>query len=91
MHTAQILLIVADDLGFNDVGFQTPSFAITKTPNLDYLAHGGVVFTNHHVQPFCSPTRAALQVSLSRAAVSLLGSLPAGLPLPTRAALTPPC
>ena len=61
MHTAQILLIVADDLGFNDVGFQTPSFAITKTPNLDYLAHGGVVFTNHHVQPFCSPTRAALQ------------------------------
>ena len=43
------------------MGFQTPSYAITKTPNLDYLAHGGVVFTNHHVQPFCSPTRAALQ------------------------------
>lgn len=48
-------------LGYNDVGFQTPSFAVTKTPNLDYLAKGGVVFTNHHVQPFCSPTRACIQ------------------------------
>jgi hypothetical protein len=53
----QILVIVADDLGFNDVGFQTPSYAITHTPNLDELAKNGVVFTNHHVQPFCSPTR----------------------------------
>ena len=77
--------------GYNDIGFQTPNNAVTHTPNLNFLAKGGVVFTNHHVQPFCSPTRAALQVSLSRAAVSLLGSLPAGLPLPTRAALTPPC
>ena len=56
-----ILLIVADDLGYNDIGFQTPSFAVTKTPHLDFLAKGGIVFTNHHVQPFCSPTRAALQ------------------------------
>ena len=47
--------------GYNDVGFQTPNYAVTHTPNLDFLAKGGVVFTNHHVQPFCSPTRAALQ------------------------------
>ena len=53
----QILIIVADDLGFNDVGFQTPNYAVTHTPNLDQLAKNGVVFTNHHVQPFCSPTR----------------------------------
>ena len=55
------MLPVRDTQGYNDVGFQTPNYAITHTPNLDFLAKGGVVFTNHHVQPFCSPTRAALQ------------------------------
>ena len=55
------MLPVRDTQGYNDVGFQTPNYAVTHTPNLDYLAKGGVVFTNHHVQPFCSPTRAALQ------------------------------
>ena len=27
--------------GYNDVGFQTPNYAVTHTPNLDYLAKGG--------------------------------------------------
>jgi arylsulfatase A-like enzyme len=54
-----IVVIVADDLGYNDVGFhggkQIP------TPNLDKLAAEGVQFTNGYVScPVCSPTRAGL-------------------------------
>lgn len=55
-----ILFILADDLGYNDVDFHTPNRSVVLTPNLRRLAQGGVRFTNHHVQPFCSPTRAAL-------------------------------
>ncbi len=54
-----IVLIVADDLGNQDMGFQgSPDL---KTPHLDGLAAAGVRFTNGYVShPFCSPTRAAL-------------------------------
>lgn len=53
-----IVHIVADDLGWKDVGFN--GCADIKTPNLDALAAGGVRFTQFYVQPMCTPTRAAL-------------------------------
>jgi arylsulfatase A-like enzyme len=53
-----ILLILADDLGYADVGF-TGGKDI-KTPNLDLLAVGGARLDQFYVQPVCSPTRAAL-------------------------------
>ncbi len=52
-----ILLIVADDLGWNDVGYHG---ALIRTPHLDRLAASGVELDQHYVQPVCSPTRAAL-------------------------------
>eukprot|EP00041_Stephanoeca_diplocostata_P028191 m.789830 g.789830 ORF g.789830 m.789830 type:complete len:513 (+) comp23325_c0_seq6:97-1635(+) len=55
-----IMLVVADDLGFNDVDFQEPSHSVVKTPVLKKLATSGIRLQNHHVQPFCSPTRATL-------------------------------
>lgn len=52
-----ILVVVADDLGFADLG----SFGgEIETPNLDSLAQSGVRMTNFHTAPACSPTRAAL-------------------------------
>lgn len=51
------LVIVADDLGFSDLGAFGGEIA---TPNLDALAHSGVRFTGFHTAPTCSPTRAAL-------------------------------
>jgi arylsulfatase A-like enzyme len=52
-----ILIIVADDMGFSDLG----SFGSEiDTPNLDELAYGGVRFTDFQVAPACSPTRAML-------------------------------
>ena len=53
-----ILLIVADDLGYADVGF-TGGKEI-RTPNLDALASSGARLQQFYVQPVCSPTRAAL-------------------------------
>ncbi len=53
-----ILHIVADDLGWADVGFN--GCKDIKTPNLDKLAAGGAKLTQFYVQPMCTPTRAAL-------------------------------
>lgn len=52
-----VLVILYDDLGFSHFN----CFGSTlNTPNADRLAAGGVRFTNFHVTPLCSPTRAAL-------------------------------
>ena len=51
-----IVFIMADDMGFQDVGFRGSDII---TPNLDSLAREGVVLENHYVMPMCSPTRAS--------------------------------
>jgi hypothetical protein len=51
-----ILFIVADDLGWNDI---YPESGI-QTPVLNGLRDEGVTLGNYHVQPVCSPSRAAL-------------------------------
>jgi arylsulfatase A-like enzyme len=54
-----VLVIVGDDMGFADTGFQ--GCTDIPTPHLDALAKGGVKFTNGYVSgPYCSPTRAGL-------------------------------
>jgi arylsulfatase B len=53
-----ILIIVADDLGYADVGF-TGATEI-KTPNLDRFAASGVRLDRFYAAPVCSPTRAGL-------------------------------
>ncbi len=52
-----ILLIMADDLGYTDLGSFGSEIA---TPNLDTLADTGVKMTQFYASPFCSPTRAML-------------------------------
>ena len=52
-----ILLIVADDLGYSDIGAFGGEIA---TPNLDALAKKGSQLVNFYVSPACSPTRAML-------------------------------
>lgn len=53
-----IVHIVADDLGWKDVGFNGSTDI--KTPNLDKLAAEGAQLARFYVQPMCTPTRAAL-------------------------------
>lgn len=52
-----ILFILADDYGFNDIGYHGSEI---KTPNLDLLAGQGVKLENYYVQPICTPTRSQL-------------------------------
>ncbi len=52
-----IVVIVADDLGFADVGFNGAEDVLT--PHIDDLAAAGTRFESLYVQPFCTPTRAA--------------------------------
>ena len=52
-----VLLILADDLGYSDLGVFGSEI---DTPNLDALAGAGRLLTNFHVSPTCSPTRAML-------------------------------
>src|SRR5678816_1529348 len=52
-----IVFILADDLGWGDVGWHGKEL---QTPNLDKLAAGGAKLEQFYVQPVCSPTRAAL-------------------------------
>src|ERR1700759_3989038 len=53
-----VLVLVADDLGYADIGVQAVSKDVV-TPNIDSIATNGVRFTNGYVTcPVCSPSRA---------------------------------
>ena len=54
-----LILIVADDLGYGDLGFQGSKQI--PTPNIDRFAREGIIFSNGYVSsPVCSPSRAGL-------------------------------
>ena len=52
-----VIYILADDLGWKDVGFHGSDI---KTPNIDQLAQTGARLEQFYVEPMCTPTRAAL-------------------------------
>ena len=52
-----IVILVADDLGWADVGYRGSDI---ETPNLDRLAQEGMRLERFYVMPICTPTRAAL-------------------------------
>ncbi len=66
-----IIVILADDLGYGDVGFNRDAYnsthpfpaerGIIPTPNIDALANNGIICRNAHVaHPFCGPSRVGL-------------------------------
>lgn len=58
-----ILMVLCDDLGYSDVGFNGSKDIMT--PALDALAHNGTIFTSAYVaHPFCGPSRASLMTGL---------------------------
>ncbi len=63
-----ILLVVADDLGWSDIGAFGGEIA---TPRLDALARRGVRLTNFHASPVCSTTRAMLMTGCDHHEVGL--------------------
>jgi arylsulfatase len=58
-----IVLIVADDLGYGELGSYGQQYI--RTPNLDRLATEGMRFTNHYSgSPVCAPSRSVLMTGL---------------------------
>ncbi len=71
-----IVILLADDWGFSDVGAFGAEFA---TPNIDALAYAGTRFSNFHVAGSCSPTRAMLQTGVMNHRNGL-GNMPETIP-----------
>jgi len=63
-----VVVILLDDTGFAQLGCYGSDI---DTPNIDALAAGGLQFTNFHVTPLCSPTRASLLTGRSQHAVGM--------------------
>ncbi len=61
-----ILLLLADDLGYNDITIYNNNQAI-HTPTLDQFAQEGIRFTRHYTYSTCSPSRAALLTGMNPA------------------------
>ncbi|MEP4076298.1 arylsulfatase [Haloferula sp.] len=66
-----ILLIVADDLGYSDIGVFGSEIA---TPNIDKLAAEGMTLTQFHVYPNCGPTRGAMMTGVDSHRAGLGGN-----------------
>ena len=81
-----ILMIVSDDLGWNDVGFR--NLAI-RTPNLNCLAGNGVRLDQYRTMSICSPTRASLLTGRSAFRLGVPTAIPMTDALPAKERLLP--
>lgn len=90
------MIVVLDDTGFGDLGCYGGLGGRVQTPNIDELASAGILYNNFHVNPMCSPTRAALLTGRNHHAVGVgsIMELATGFPgyngrIPKEAAMLP--
>ncbi|KAL9983621.1 hypothetical protein ACROYT_G005820 [Oculina patagonica] len=79
-----LIFILADDLGWDDVGFH--GSRQIPTPNIDAMANEGVILNNYYVSPMCTPTRASIMsgkhpIHLGIQHFVIFAAQPYGLPL----------
>jgi arylsulfatase A-like enzyme len=75
-----VVFILADDLGWNQVGYHGSSYY--ETPNIDRIATQGMTFSNaYSANPVCSPTRLSIMTGKNPARLHLTNYIP-GSPYP---------
>ena len=89
LQQPNIILIVADDLGYSDLScYGSP---LIETPYLDQLAAGGMQFMNGYAAaPLCSPTRASIVTGLNPARINLTEHIHGHPPTPSTQMLVTP-
>jgi arylsulfatase A-like enzyme len=65
-----IVFVLLDDVGFADLSYNHDAKMI-PTPNIDKLAHKGIIFDWHYSHPTCTPSRASLMTGKYSANVGL--------------------
>lgn len=82
-----VVFILADDMGWNQVGYNGTTFY--ETPNVDRIAAEGLIFSNaYSANPVCSPTRASIMTGKNPARLHLTNYIP-GNPYPYAKLTTP--
>ena len=74
-----IMVVVADDLGYNDVPWHNPAII---APHLHHLADQGVVLEQNYVQPKCAPSRLTRHNRIKFVQSSPLASLKTSIYIP---------
>jgi arylsulfatase A len=82
-----IVLILADDLGWSDLSCQGSTFY--QTPHVDQLARDGMRFTAAYSATVCSPTRASIMTGKHPARLRLTDWLPGRKDMPSQRLLRP--
>lgn len=59
VNQKNVLIIVADDLGFNDVSFRGSNEF--PTYNIDALAYSGIILDRFYTPPMCTPSRSGMK------------------------------
>lgn len=67
-----ILVIIADDAGWNDVGYNGSEI---KTPNIDFLANNGVQLNRFYANPTCSPSRVSLLTGMPSSRIGVVAPI----------------
>lgn len=81
MKSPNIVLIVADNLGWGELGcYGGGSLRGAPTPRIDQLAREGLLLQNFNVESDCVPTRSALMTGRHPIRTGCLQSVPPGLP-----------
>ncbi|MFK7834287.1 MAG: sulfatase-like hydrolase/transferase [Winogradskyella sp.] len=72
VENPNILVIIADDAGWNDVGYNGSEI---QTPNIDFLANNGVKLNRFYANPTCSPSRVSLLTGMPASRIGIVAPI----------------